>query len=91
MVMIDENYRSGRAGRPSGEDGQCACLSAGLKGINSFVFERNDDFQEILDFTCDMSKQYNMHVHKLHSDFKAGIEGLLETTNMKAIILGTRR
>ena len=69
----------------------CPFCFAGLKGINSFVFERNDDFQEILDFTCDMSRQYNMHVHKLQSDFKTGVEGLLETTNMKAIILGTRR
>ena len=68
-----------------------ASLPAGLKGICSFVFERDDDFQEILGFTSDMSKQYNMHVHKLQSDFKTGVEGLLETTKLQAIILGTRR
>lgn len=64
---------------------------AGLRGICSFVFERNDDFEEILAFTSDMSQKYNMHVHKLQSDFKTGVEGLLETTKLQAIILGTRR
>lgn len=68
----------------------CAVL-AGLRGICSFVFERNDDFQEILDFTHDMSHKYQMHVHKLQSDFKTGVEQLLETTQLQAIILGTRR
>ena len=65
--------------------------AAGLKGICSFVFERGDDFPEILDFTNEMSRQYGLHVHKLHADFRSGVEGLLETTKVKAIILGTRR
>ena len=64
---------------------------AGLKGICSFVFERDDDFPEILTFTNKMSRQYGLHVHKLHADFRSGVEGLLETTQLKAIILGTRR
>lgn len=64
---------------------------AGLKGICSFVFERQDDFRQILDFTSDMSRQYGLNVHKLHADFRSGVEGLLETTELKAIILGTRR
>lgn len=66
-------------------------FDAGLKGICSFVFEREDDFPEILDFTSDMSQQYGLNVHKLHADFRSGVEGLLEVTQMKAIILGTRR
>lgn len=65
--------------------------AAGLKGICSFVFERGDDFPQILDFTNEMSRQYGLHVHKLHADFRSGVEGLLETTKLKAIILGTRR
>lgn len=69
----------------------CPTLVAGLKGICSFVFEREDDFLQILDFTSDMSQQYGLNVHKLHADFRSGIEGLLETTKLKAIILGTRR
>lgn len=69
----------------------CPTLVAGLKGICSFVFEREDDFPQILDFTGDMSQQYGLNVHKLHADFRSGIEGLLETTKLKAIILGTRR
>ncbi len=64
---------------------------AGLKGICSFVFERQDDFSEILAFTNDMSKQYDLNVHTLHADFRSGVEGMLETTELKAIILGTRR
>ncbi|DBA82678.1 hypothetical protein WJX77_002340 [Trebouxia sp. C0004] len=63
----------------------------GLKGICSFVFEREDDFTEILAFTNTMSRQYNLNVHTLHTDFRSGVEGLLETTQLKAIILGTRR
>lgn len=66
-------------------------FAAGLKGICSFVFEREDDFTEILAFTNDMSRQYNLNVHTLHADFRSGVEGLLETTQLKAIILGTRR
>ena len=69
----------------------CPVLVAGLKGICSFVFEREDDFPEILEFTNDMSRQYGLNVHKLHADFRSGVEGLLETTKLKAIILGTRR
>ena len=55
------------------------------------MFEREDDFPQILDFTSDMSQQYGLNVHKLHADFRSGVEGLLETTELKAIILGTRR
>lgn len=66
-------------------------LAAGLKGICSFVFERTDDFGEILAFTNETSRQYGLHVHKLHADFRSGVEALLETTQLKAIILGTRR
>lgn len=69
---------------------RCPAL-AGLKGICSFVFERGDDFPQILDFTDEMSQQYGLNVHKLHADFRSGVESLLETTNLKAIILGTRR
>lgn len=38
-----------------------------------------------------MSGQYGLKVHKLHADFRTGVEGMLETTKLKAIILGTRR
>ena len=62
-----------------------------MKGICSFVFERADDFTEILAFTSNMSQQYNLNVHTLHADLRSGVEGLLETTQLKAIILGTRR
>ncbi len=55
------------------------------------MFEREDDFTEILAFTNAMSRQYNLNVHTLHADFRSGVEGLLETTQLKAIILGTRR
>ena len=55
------------------------------------MFERQDDFTEILAFTNAMSRQYNLNVHTLHADFRSGVEGLLETTQLKAIILGTRR
>ena len=62
-----------------------------MGGIHSFIFERLDDFQEILEFTEQCNQQYGLQIEVMQTDFKTGVSQLLEERPIKAIILGTRR
>ena len=62
-----------------------------MGGIHSFIFERPDDFQEILEFTEQCNQRYGLHIEIMQTDFKTGVSQLLEERPIKAIILGTRR
>ena len=64
---------------------------SGLGGILSFFFERDDDFWEVRDFVDEMDARYALDVHKVHGDFKGGIERLTAASGIRAIFLGTRR
>lgn len=64
---------------------------AGLGGICTFIFERDDDFPEILSFVRDVNRKYNLGVEELEGDFKSGLEGLLARKPIKAVVIGTRR
>lgn len=64
---------------------------AGLSGICTFIFERSDDFPEILEFVRDTDRQYKLHVEELSGDFKSGLSALLLRKPIKAVIIGTRR
>ena len=64
---------------------------AGLGGICTFIFERSDDFSQILDFVRATNTKYDLHVEQLEGDFKSGLSGLLARRPIKAVVLGTRR
>jgi hypothetical protein len=64
---------------------------AGLGGVVTFFFHNPADFEEITAFTHATNKAYGLRMRVLEGDFKSGIEGLLASTPIKAIILGTRR
>ena len=66
-------------------------LSAGLGGICTFIFERSDDFSQILDFVRATNRKYDLHVEQLEGNFKSGLSGLLARRPIKAVVLGTRR
>lgn len=68
-----------------------AAFETGLGGILSFIFERRDDFAEVLEFVQAMNTQYDLQVRKMHGDFKAGIVQLTTVSGIRAIFLGTRR
>lgn len=57
----------------------------------TFFFHNPADFEEITAFTHATNKAYGLRMRVLEGDFKSGIEGLLASTPIKAIILGTRR
>lgn len=59
--------------------------------FHTFVFERQDDFREIDDFVEDTNRQYDLRMRRLNTDFRNGVQSLVNETQMKAIILGTRR
>jgi hypothetical protein len=62
-----------------------------LGGIRTFVFERDDDFPEILEFVRTSNTAHNLHVEELEGDFKSGLKSLLDRFPIKAVIIGTRR
>lgn len=59
--------------------------------ITTFFFHNDGDFQDITDFTHQTNHDYLLHMRVLHGDFKAGLEAFLQETQVKAILLGTRR
>ena len=64
---------------------------AGLGGIRTFIFERQDDFTEILEFVRSANKAYKLQVEELLGDFKSGLSDLLSRRPVKAVVIGTRR
>lgn len=63
----------------------------GLGGICTFIFERQDDFPEILDFVRLVDKKHLLGVEELEGDFQSGLRSLLSRRPIRAVILGTRR
>lgn len=59
--------------------------------MRTFIFERRDDFPEILAFVRDMDARHGLRLEELQGDFRAGLAGLIRRTGVKAIVLGTRR
>ena len=59
--------------------------------MRTFIFERRDDFPEILDFVRAMDGRYGLRLEELEGDFRAGLAGLIRRSGVKAIVLGTRR
>lgn len=68
-----------------------AVILAGLEGICTFIFEREDDFPEILEFVRDVNREFRLHVEELRGDFRSGLEDLLSRRPIKAVLIGTRR
>ena len=64
---------------------------AGLGSLRTLIFERRDDFPEILSFVRDMDARYGLHLEELEGDFRSGLAGLIRHSGVKAIVLGTRR
>ena len=64
---------------------------AGLGGLRTFIFERRDDFPEILSFVRDMDARYGLRLEELEGDFRTGLANLIRHSGVKAIVLGTRR
>ena len=64
---------------------------AGLGSLRTFIFERRDDFPEILSFVRDMDARYGLHLEELEGDFRSGLASLIRHSGIKAIVLGTRR
>ena len=67
------------------------CCSAGLGAVRTFIFERRDDFPEILDFVRAMDARYGLRLEELEGDFRSGLASLIRRSGVKAIVLGTRR
>lgn len=65
-------------------------LRGGLGGVATFFFHHDNDFDEVTSFTYDCNKLYNLDMHVLTGDFKAGLKQFLQATCVKAIFLGTR-
>lgn len=64
---------------------------AGLGAVRTFIFERRDDFAEILDFVRAMDARYGLRLEELEGDFRSGLASLIRRCGVKAIVLGTRR
>lgn len=67
------------------------CCSAGLGAVRTFIFERRDDFPEILDFVRAMDARYGLRLEELEGEFRSGLASLIRRSGVKAIVLGTRR
>lgn len=63
----------------------------GLGGVCTFIFERRDDFQEILEFVRHVNQKYSLRVEELEGSFQNGLASLLARRPIKAVVLGTRR
>lgn len=60
--------------------------------VRSFFFERDDDFEEIVEFVRRTDERYSLCTDVLvEKDFKAGLQSYLAATGVRAIVLGTRR
>ncbi len=68
-----------------------ANAAAGLGGVLTFMFERTDDFQEIIEFGRLSDTLYGLKVNKLQGDFKPGLAAFISQHSIRAILIGTRR
>lgn len=68
-----------------------SCLHTDLGDVCTFFFHNDADFAEITKFTHKTNSDYHLNMTVLHGDFKAGLEEFLQSTTVKAILLGTRR
>ncbi|KFM27689.1 FAD synthase [Auxenochlorella protothecoides] len=63
----------------------------GLSDMVTFFFDNPADFREVVAFTYATGAEYNLQLKSLHGGFRQGLEALLESTSVKAILLGTRK
>ncbi|KAK1260799.1 hypothetical protein QJS04_geneDACA002152 [Acorus gramineus] len=63
------------------------CKSCPMRTI---YFESSSAFPEINSFTYETATTYNLPLEIIRSDFKSGLEALLQKKPIKAIFLGTR-
>lgn len=59
--------------------------------MHTFFFHNPADFDEVVEFTNVEARQYGLDMRILHGGFREGLESLLRETNVKGIILGTRK
>lgn len=59
--------------------------------MHTFFFHNPLEFPEIAEFVGTATAQHGMPLRILHGEFKQGLESLLGSTPIKAIILGTRK
>lgn len=62
-----------------------------LGGIVTFFFQYESDFSEVISFTHETNAHFGLDIKILSGDFKQGLESLIRETQVKAIILGTRK
>ncbi|KAK9840250.1 hypothetical protein WJX74_006136 [Apatococcus lobatus] len=62
----------------------------GLGGVLTFMFERTDDFQEIIEFGRLSNTLYGLEMNKLEGDFKPGLANFISQHRIRAILIGTR-
>ncbi|KAK9846826.1 hypothetical protein WJX84_007716 [Apatococcus fuscideae] len=62
----------------------------GLGGVLTFMFERTDDFKEIIEFGQLSDRLYDLKMNKLQGDFKPGLATFISEHSIRAILIGTR-
>ena len=55
------------------------------------MFERTDDFKEIIEFGQLSDRLYDLKMNKLQGDFKPGLATFISEHSIRAILIGTRR
>ena len=63
----------------------------GLHEVHTFFFNNPLEFDEIVQFVTSTAAEHGMPLRILHGGFKQGLESLLSSTPIQAIILGTRQ
>ncbi|GMH26305.1 hypothetical protein Nepgr_028148 [Nepenthes gracilis] len=58
--------------------------------MRTIYFESRSAFPEINSFTYETANAYDMQLDIIRQDFKSGLDGLLKTNSIRAIILGVR-
>ncbi|KAH9734946.1 MoCF biosynth domain-containing protein [Citrus sinensis] len=71
--------------------GEQSCSNGSLTfPIRTIYFESNSAFPEINSFTYDTASKYVLQLDIIRSDFKSGLEALLNAKPIRAIFLGVR-
>lgn len=72
--------------------GEQSCSNGNLSNfpIRTIYFESNSAFPEINSFTYDIASKYVLQLDIIRSDFKSGLETLLNAKPIRAIFLGVR-
>lgn len=62
----------------------------GLLGLHTFYFEGADEFKEVQDFVMACDRRHHLRLAVYTGAFQPGLERILATTSVKAILMGTR-